>query len=770
MRLAPRRGRRHGLAAPVLAAAAMMTACAGGPGVPAEPAVPLRTPYARREALEAASPVLSRVRVPVYGRMEIVCPVSASFDNPFDSSDVRVEARVATPSGGEVVVPAFFYRSFTRRLVGRQEVLEPAGEPEWRVRFTPREPGQHAVHVFVRDRTGEARSRGVSFQAIPGTHPGFVRVSRRDSRYLEHESGRAFFALGANLGWAGSRGTCDYDDWLAALQAAGANTARLWLSPHWATLAQERPGPAAEGRGLGQLDLANCWRLDYLLEQAERRGIYLQLCLDSYNVLRDRDAHPSWEDSPHNAAMGGPLLRPVEFWSSERMAALYRARLRYLAARYAASPHVLAWEFWNEVDLTRGYATEPVRAWHERMAAVLRSLDPYSHPITTSFSRSQGDPAIDRLPAVELVQTHHYGQDLVAAIARESARKRPYGKPHLFGEIGADAGGAQAALDPEGLQVHDPQWAALVTGAAGGALPWWWDNYLAPGGHFARLAPLARFVQDVDFPGEAMRPQEAAAEYPPGAVDRGPRRDLVLEGGPVSWERSEFNRPRTVRVTPAGAAGELPLAGIQHGTRNHPDKHNPVTFELDLPWATRLEVEVSDVSGHGGAALRLTLDGRQVLLQEFPDTDPGPETLRGYAGRYGVELPAGRHTVRVENPGADWFLASFRLRGALEPIAPPLEARALVGRTVALAWAQVEGRTWRRLCMLKEVVPAAQPAVLRISGLARGAWRAEVWDTWRGHVLARHSVRVSGDGQARIPLPAVERDIAVKLRRATSHR
>ena len=725
------------------------------------------TPYASKAPLRLGTVTISATTVPRYGKIEFQVNLAATFDNPFDPEDIALEARVTPPSHPELSVPGFFHRDFERKLVNGRENLSPLGTPAWRLRFAPTETGEYAVVLVARDRSGQVQSAPVTFAVTNSPAPGFVRVSQKDRRYFAWDSGESFFPVGANVCWGGGRGSFDYDEWFPRFAGAGCNYARLWLSPHWTTFALERPGRAAEGHGLGQYDLANAWRLDRVLELAAQHGLWLMLCIDSYNILREKDGYPEWLNTPHNAANGGPLQRPTDFWTDPVMEKLYRAKLRYLVARYGWSPNVLSWEFWNEVDITTGYRSGPARAWHERMAATLRGMDPWQHLITTSFANTPGDRQVDSLPGLDYVQTHHYDSpDLAVTLARAQSQKAAYGKPHMVGEIGADSGGPRSNDDPRGYQIHDPIWVSLATGGSGTASPWWWDNCIAPRNLYSLWKPVTEFIRGVDWPAEGFQPANArvAWQQKPNPL---PRRDLELKDAPVSWDKTEFNRPRRVQVTAAGVQGQLPLAGIQHGLGGHRDKHNPATFEFDLPWPSRCEVEVSDVSGWGGAALKMTLDGQTALFKDFPDPDGATNTatLRQFAGRYGVEVPAGKHTVVVENTGADWFQCHYWLRQALEQTGPPVLAWAIAGRHTGLAWARVEARDWRHLCALKEKSQPVPASVLVWPGLAIGRWEAEIWDTWKGEVVGRTTVEVGGDGEGRIPMPEMEHDWAIKLLR-----
>src|SRR5690242_9807435 len=71
-------------------------------------------------------------------------------------------------------------------------------------------------------------------------HDNFVRVSPRDSRYLELTDGTAYIPIGLNLiapperSSDGRTGLEVYEGWLEKLAAHGGNFARAWLSnPFW---------------------------------------------------------------------------------------------------------------------------------------------------------------------------------------------------------------------------------------------------------------------------------------------------------------------------------------------------------------------------------------------------------------------------------------------------------------------------------------------------------------------------------------------------------
>jgi len=741
--------------------------------------LPVMRPPAIVAIHSLAGPSVDRYRVAEYS-----VDLRGDYRDPFDPEDIALDLHVVAPSGRRLNVPGFLYQPY-RRTIGRAtlpipvssteavaagkasptktsedaEIMAPAGRPEWRIRFAPTEAGRYRLDFVVHTRGGS--SHRLSTLVAKQGKGGFVRVSPRDGRYFTLSDGSPYWPLGENLGWAGPHGTRDYEDWLPKLGAQGANWGRVWLSPHWTTY-------ALEPKTMGQFDLGNAWRLDRVLSLAQANGVRLALCIDSYNVLRDRVSWPEWERSPQRLV----VKKPVDFWTDPKAAQLYRNKLRYLVARYGASTATMGWEFWNEVDGVANYVTGPVRQWHSAMATYLHSIDPYGHPVTTSFGgngEGAGDAGVFSLPSLDYTQSHRYDDpDMALGVFGAQARLGRMGKPHFVGEVGADASGDRGAEDPNGFQIHDPIWASLASGAGGAAMPWWWDSYIAPRNLYGLFGAAARFVKGIQFDREgflAQTPKLSFLSHRPH-----PRRDAVPATDGVGWDPAPYNAPQTVRISSRGMVAPR-LARVQQGVGNHPALHNPVTFETDLAYPTRLVVGVGDVSGYGGAALRIVRDGVTVVEKPFPDPDGDRDTttLKKYAGDISVEVPAGKHRVTVENPGQDWFVATYRVVGALESTSPPLIGRAIVGRKTAIVWVRNEESTWQDLAA-KRAIRHVPPSLITLFSLAPGRWRVEQWDTWAGRVVSTTVALVGRDGRANLPLPQIEGDLALKLRRLPTYK
>jgi hypothetical protein len=415
-------------------------------------------------------------------------------------------------------------RAFERELVGGFEKVRPAGDLHWKLRFTPDRAGQWHFRWRVRTPQGSDATRWHPLKVLapaPGRH-GFLRPSPIDARYLRFDDGTPYFAVGENLAWYDGRGTFAYDDWLAKLAAQGVNYVRLWM-PSWAFGLEwiRRENGAIVSNTLGDYTdrLDRAWQLDYVLEAADRHGIQVMLCLQNHGPF-SLAANSQWADNPYNAANGGPLAHPLDFFDDPTARALFKRRLRYVVARWGYATNLLAWELWNEVNLAASSFLPEVESWHVEMARELQALDPWGHMITTSVSLGEEASPLWQLPEIALTQTHTYNVpfllDTGYLLTTLLERARVDGKPALVGETGADWRGPAETLvtDPSHIGFHDGLWVGIMGQAFGTGMTWWWDNVIDPQDLYSHFGAVSRFVAGVAFDEQGFvgtRPEVAAA-------------------------------------------------------------------------------------------------------------------------------------------------------------------------------------------------------------------------------------------------------------------
>lgn len=426
----------------------------------------------------------SPAKLAAYGIAEFAIDAGGAYRNPFDPSEVAVDGTFVHKDGTRIVLPAFW------------------DGKGFRLRFCPTKAGEWGLSVQVMTPEASRQAAVQKFRVAPSSHPGFVRPSAKNARYFRFDSGKSFFPVGLNLCWPDGRGLASYDERFAKLRSVGGDFARIWTT-------QER-ALETKAVGTGRYNLDSAAFYDDLFALAGRHGVRLMWTFDDYRVLAKTDffnAH--WDKSAYNAANGGPLKEPTDFFADPGSRALYKQKLRYLVARYSAYPSVAFWELWNEQDHIPKPGV-PI-AWFREMTEYLRSIDPYRHVITTSYSWDD-KAEVWQSPALGLTQRHLYGQgdmvDFVGEVARNSVKLDRYAKPHLIGEFGITWKEPDIALDKgkKGTPLHDAMWASVMTGAAGTALTWWWDNYLEPLDLWPVYVGVSRFAAPIDFANRDFQP------------------------------------------------------------------------------------------------------------------------------------------------------------------------------------------------------------------------------------------------------------------------
>jgi hypothetical protein len=707
-----------------------------------------------------------RESVPRYGKFEATFDLAAQYDNPFDPEDIDVVAVFVAPSGRAVRVPAFLYQEYERSLLGGTETLTPVGKPVWKVRFAPTEPGAYRYWIEARDRSGSQRSEAQRFEVVDTGSRGFIRRSERSPWYLRFDTGGSYFPVGENLAWVHERGLYDYEQWLPALGGAGGDFARVWLVPwNFGLEWTDMQGWPARGQfyGLGRYSLDNAWKVDRLLDLAERHGVYLMLCLGTYGELLQQRGHfdeQLWQWSPYNAANGGPCQSPADFWTSEEARRLYKQRLRYLAARYGYSTHIQSWELWNEVNAPA--------EWVAEMAAYLKRTDPNRHLVTTTY----GDRDVWAVPEVDFAQAHMYGsprgpEDAAERVVRLAAdNARAFGKPFLIGEFGIDWTTGDGSHDPQGLgtNMHNGIWAAMASGTMGSAMMWYY-SYVHAKNLYREFTALKAFVRDI--PWSDLDPSPVATTLPES--DSAPSRwyeDLVLVP-PILWGKASGT---LLRVNPDGAVEGGTFAGTLY-SQSKPDLRAPPTFLVTYPAPGKFIVHVGRVAA--GGVLRIWVDDTEVLTEKLPAGEGAGHWRESrfldqwniweatYDRDFAVEVPAGRHAIRVDNTGADWVSVDrYVFTGCRETRFRVLGLR---DEGLVLLWIHDPKSTWfnDQAGLQPRDLVGLRFAVL---DLPDGDYEVEWWDTRMGQVTAKERVTSRG-GRLRLRAPTFRRDIACKIRR-----
>ncbi|MFA0753561.1 MAG: hypothetical protein IMHGJWDQ_001338 [Candidatus Fervidibacter sp.] len=719
-----------------------------------------------------------------YETLEVRLDLDATYDNPFNPDQIRVEAEIVAPSGKRFSIPGFFAQDFERLGDGRR--LRKIGDPYFAIRFTPMETGVYRYRIIVeqgakRTGCGEAEEQQVVSEwrkLVVKPNPsakGFVR--RGKFWHLQFDDGTPFVPVGLNVCWSWGNRLSDYEGWFAAMREHGANFARIWLVRWNMGLEWTQGDGSGMYLGIGKYALDNAWRIDELIRIAERNGIYLMLCLGYHGELADRPLYfgeQAWEKNPYNRQNGGPCDKPADFWTNPKSKRLYKQRLRYIIARYAHSSHVVAFEFWNEVHAPAD--------WIGEMAQFVRRLDIYGHLLTTTY----GDDAVWQLPKMDFAQTHWYGdgsqRDSALTVANLNWQyTSKYRKPFLLGEFGIDWRTSDFAYDPQGnaLHWHNGVWASLASRGMGTACVWYWDAYIDRLNLWHHFRPVADFVKLVgqgwlqDWqPLQASLPVLAKSPDPPFG-------DFVFMPS-LGWQRptgDTFTLHQDGRVEGEGKTSVFLFSPSK------PDMYRPPKFVVDFPVNGKLILRVGTVSS--GSLLIARVDGKEVWRQPLPEgaerADEQGRTYREgsyrerrwdaqwrkwdyiYERDFEVPIPKGRHIVEVDNQGDDWCTISqycftpYRNRRFGEVTLIGMQAL-----TAAVIWVQPQDSNFQTAREGKKPSPLHN-LQFTLRGLRDGRYQITVWDTWKGEVVKEMEAIAKG-GKLPVHLAVLERDVALWVR------
>ncbi|MDZ7399114.1 MAG: DUF5060 domain-containing protein [candidate division KSB1 bacterium] len=674
--------------------------------------------------------------------------IKAQLANPFDVNEFQVNLILKSPSGKKIVQPGFFdgYDN---------------GLAIWRIRFTPSELGRYSYQLKLQANYHAKSTKSFSFKSIASGRNGFIRTNPNSDYTFQFDSGRLFRGFGENLCWAD-----DYEYYFKKLNAIGCNFVRIWMCPWNLYLEWSDPG-------LGRYHLPNAVRLDSVLTLAERYHIYIMLCFDYHGVVQREEGYfkeKKWDENPYNQKNGGPCANEADFFNHPIAKRYYKNRLRYIVARYAFSPQILAWEFWNEVDLTAG-RPEDVVAWHKEMAAYLRQIDPYDHLITTSFAHGEYD-GIWEIPEIDFTQTHLYNRpnfaELIPAII--DRYRQTYGKPHVVGEFGSDYRGAQATRenDPDNVALHNGLWAGLFARTPISPLSWWWDELIDADDLYFHFQAITRFALNVATGAAPIERLELADIVIPKAA---PANDSLLVFPAKGWQKIQSSH---FEIREDGGISDRDQIPAYLFGSSKPDMKQPIDFKITYKANGKFTVHVDEVSDFG--LLKIYLDGKLALEQPLPlgpgegqwersEWKPEINMFQGvYDKPYGIEVPAGLHTIRVDNDGRDWIkIKHFLFENTGLKAGERIKVVGVQQDSTFYLWLRHERYQWQ---FSKEKILDRVPEtsmILTHPMLTSSGYRVEWWDPYRGKILAEQRIDADHSNVLKLNIPSFKNDIAGKI-------
>ncbi len=681
-----------------------------------------------------------------FGTLEINYSLGQTYSNPFDPSVIDVTVSITSPSSRTFTVKGFIYREYVRSGSTTSQTLSASGDLIWKARFTPDEQGTWSYSISAVDSGGTNNFGPAEFYTGNSASRGFVRISQKDPEYLAFDSGEVYYAIGQNIGWSSNYlNTYEMDAWLGGLENVGANFMRHWQAP-WHTDIEWSYTYPSTVLGNYTSRMREAWALDYILKTCGEKGIYMMMCLVNHGKFSST-TNENWSSNPYNAANGGMLNNPQEVWTNAQAKELLKRQFRYIIARYGHYTSLMSWELWNEMEWTDSYSANVANsaAWHAEMASYIKENDPYKHPVTTSYAHSGSWPDDVWNTGMDIIQDHNYGGSDMAEVSRtmtKAMKDRFPGKPYIFGEMGLDAGGSGASIDPTGIHVYTSNWGSLMAKSAGGAMPWWWDNYIHPYNLYYRYRGVAAFSAGEDLDNKNYEP--VSFDVATASIS-----NLTVSPGNTAWGSKAAANLFTVAASGNVTPGTENMAAHLYGTWK-PEFRNPPSFAVNYQTAGKFIINVGSVSTSGTNTIRVLLNGAATVLNY---TAVAADTA------YEINVPAGSHTIYVEHSGQDWFQVRSYV---LTNYSTALRCRALSGDKKVLGWIQNRRFTYRDIYQ-GAVLNQISDAVVNLTGISDdGLYSVQWWNAQAGTVHSTASVNISG-GSANLPVPPVTQDIAFKM-------
>lgn len=691
---------------------------------------------AQTPVITAVTPVSTSVEQ--YDKFEVRLDLTATYTNPYDYDNIRVFATFINPDNQSITVDGFFMQDFQFTSL-QTGTIAPLNNGVFKVRFSPNQPGTWRYTISCTTPAGTSTFPEQNFQCVSNSNSnnkGFIRTSA--SHYLQFDNQEQYIPIGENMGWQVSNPYVDYKKWLDKLSANKGNFFRIWQA-HWG-LGIEWQNNNNGFQGLRRYKQSNGFYLDWLFDYCAAQNIYLLFCIQHHGQVSS-NVNPNWNESPYNIANGGPCANTWDFFTHPAAKNHVKNRLRYIIARWGYSRNIMSWELFNEVDWTDQFdqRKSDVANWHAEMAAFLKDNDPYEHLVTTSYANDNNDPAVWHNPDIDFTQTHYYINIPNLERALSGGIKKylqEYQKPTLTGEFGlGDSGSGLSTLDPDGIHIHNSLWASLFSGGMGAAMTWWWDNYIDPQNLYYHFAPVSEITQFITFKDSKFTPITSVINGAPSDLSLSPTSQGwgVLGDTLIAIENGV--------VTPSGATLPFFLYGSQWNTQYR----RPPSFKVNYPANGKFTVKTASQTGNS-PKVAIWLDGVKKLEQNAAVNQS-----------FTIDIPAGEHTIKVDNTGTDWIgIAAYSFSG----LGSAVDAYTLISEDKSKVTGWVLNNQYNHDFIKNNGIPsAANGAILKINAVKNGSYLVKWFDCLSG-ALVNTTPAIVENGTLNLLIPSLLWDLA----------
>ncbi len=442
--------------------------------------------YAGNSQLEVAHEQNTDV-IPAYEVFEIAFEHENEYADPF--LDVTIDVVFTSPSGKPMKVGGFHYGSATGPKINiqktgerRQITYEFDEQNIWKARFAPGEIGKWSYSFTFANAGGQKAFGKGEFSCIKGQKPnrGFIRLNPTNPYRFVFDDGSPYFPIGLQDCWGDDSGTGSILD---TCSMEGPFRTDLKAPPPLPSGPLFIRGPANNP------------------QNAEVFFRYFSKCgFNLYRYSQQNCSFPLNHDLNKYLVQEGVMTDELLVYArkygfaifygifgfqqvfnnetdNEQGMARVKRFIKYSVDRWGA--YVDFWEFLNEQKADA--------KWYEITIPYLQSIDPYHHPITTSWERPE-------LDGIEISAPHWYQRENElesdAVTASRAADWKKHGKPVVVGEQGNHVDTNNRPLgvggvwdDRSALRMRIRNWTALFNEIAF----IFWNTSYARDGHFMNI-------------------------------------------------------------------------------------------------------------------------------------------------------------------------------------------------------------------------------------------------------------------------------------------
>ncbi len=457
----------------------------------------LRVASSAAELVVKAAPNTQRLMP--YQVFELTFQHEGQYHDP--TWDVTIDVTFTAPNGKKATVGGFFYGSSKPQkpivkgsgAKRNEPTLWPCDPADlWKARFAPAELGRWTFAYEFRNARGERATGGGSFEVVRGRVPpkGFVRISPDNPFRFVFDDGTPYVPIGFQDGiFDGNHNGSAMDSMAMEGPFRTDHLDKRPVTPPGAMFVR---GPSMNPQN-ADVKFGRASRAGFNLWRFSPNNFSIKVFASPEDENHATLDHVRWEQ----ARMVDEMLQMTRKYGMRNFYGIFgytpvcndrpgdaagmakvRRALKYSVDRWAA--YVDFWEFLNEQKADA--------AWYAQMVPYLKSIDPYGHPISTSWERPE-------LPGIEINAPHWYGNEDERSsdqvtVGHVTSQKR-HGKPVVYGEQGNSRGredlsgrGIGGVWDPgSARRMRVRSWTALFHEAAF----IFWETSYAKDGHFMNL-------------------------------------------------------------------------------------------------------------------------------------------------------------------------------------------------------------------------------------------------------------------------------------------